>query len=211
MRFTFISCSQKLQATYLSQRAHCVSSNNPGNLWGQQTGFPGQAEKIYKSVQWKWKWFHHFLMSRTSLSLGRKNAPRVEVEVYRPKMGRCVEEKWSSWAYSWARIVEELAHCWLLGLASTWARARQREMCMPRVLYPHGKTVFPEHQSSTASTWIFHELSFLCWTQVPLKHLLLFTHGLSCLCSHWQWALHPIPPACCLEESGLSWHHSVKR
>lgn len=85
MRFTFISCSQKLQVTYLCQRAHCASSNNPVNLWSQQTGFPGHAEKMYTSVQWKWKWFHHFLMSRTSLSLGRKNAPRVEVEVYRPK------------------------------------------------------------------------------------------------------------------------------
>lgn len=47
-----------------------------------------------------------------------------------------------------------------------------------------GKSIFPEHQSSTASTQIFNEISLLCWTQVLLKHLVPFGHGLSCLYTH---------------------------
>lgn len=57
------------------------------------------------------------------------------------------------------------------------------------------ESCIPESPSSIALFGICNELSLLCWTQALLKHPLPLEHGLICLYSHCQQALHPIPPS----------------
>lgn len=152
----------------------------------------------------------------------RKQSIEMEVEIHRQKEQQNTGKIYGSKArhlsnsYGCAGMVEELTSHWLLG-----HRERQRGIFLPGVLSPHAAVRKAASQRAQAQLLCLEFVMSSAFYvglvsnikhpfKCPLKHPLPLEHGLICLYTHCQQALHPIPPAHCLQESGQSWHHSVK-